>query len=189
MIDLGTLGGAVGLGNALNNRGQVVGFMDLAGDATAHPFLWDRGVLTDLGPLGGENGEANWLNDAGEVIGQADLPGGQEHHAFLWKTGVMTDLGTVAGDSCSNAWGNNAKGQIVGASSDICGLAVHAFLWEHGGPMIDLNTRIPADSGLQLVYALSINDRGEIAGIGVPPGVSVQDYATLGHAYLLIPVD
>jgi probable HAF family extracellular repeat protein len=99
----------------------------------------------------------------------------------------MTDLGAVEGDICSNAWGSNAKSQIVGASSEICGTAVHAFLWEHGGPMIDLNTRIPADSGLQLVYALSINDRGEIAGIGVPPGVPVQDYATLGHAFLLIP--
>jgi probable HAF family extracellular repeat protein len=81
---------------------------------------------------------------------------------------------------------NNAKGQIVGASG-VCQGGVHAFLWENGGPMIDLNTRTPADSGLQLVYALSINDRGEIAGIGVPPGVSVDDVQTLGHAFLLIP--
>ena len=54
---------------------------------------------------------------------------------------------------------------------------------------IDLNTVIPPNSGLQLVRALSINDRGEIAGLGVPPGVSPSDIVALGHAFLLIPVD
>lgn len=46
----------------------------------------------------------------------------------------------------------------------------------------DLNTRIPADSGLQLVYARAINDRGEIAGIGVLPNGDLR-------AILLIPCD
>jgi probable HAF family extracellular repeat protein len=53
MIDLGTLGGTCGLAAVVNNRGQVVGQSDLVGDLTAHPFLWDQGVLTDLGTLGG----------------------------------------------------------------------------------------------------------------------------------------
>jgi probable HAF family extracellular repeat protein len=55
MVDLGTLGGAIGLGNALNNRGQVVGFMDLAGDATSHPFLWARGGCRQ-GRFAGQSG-------------------------------------------------------------------------------------------------------------------------------------
>ena len=54
-----------------------------------------------------------------------------------------------------------------------------AFLWENGGPMVDLNTLIPPNSGLTLVQAFSINDRGEIAGIGVPPGVAVPDWEVL----------
>lgn len=62
----------------------------------------------------------------------------------------------------------------------------HAFLWQRGS-MVDLNTLIPPDSGLQLVYAEAINDAGEIVGIGVPPGVSPADVETLGHAYVLIP--
>ena len=53
--------------------------------------------------------------------------------------------------------------------------------------MVDLNTLIPPDSGLQLVYAEAVNDAGEIAGIGVPPGVSPADVEDLGHAYVLIP--
>jgi len=52
--------------------------------------------------------------------------------------------------------------------------------------MVDLNSLIPRNSSLQLVNALDINDRGEIAGIGVPPGVPFQDADLRGHAFLLI---
>ena len=65
-----------------------------------------------------------------------------------------------------------------------------AFLWENGGPMIDLKTLIPADSALNVVSAERINDRGEIVGTGLPPGVSIHDFLlneSLGHVYLLIP--
>ena len=51
MSDLGSFGGTSGFANALNNRGQVAGSMNLPGDANAHPFLWDRGTLVDLGTL------------------------------------------------------------------------------------------------------------------------------------------
>jgi probable HAF family extracellular repeat protein len=187
MVDLGTLGGTFGVPDSLNKRGQVVGFSNLAGDATQHPFLWARGVLTDLGTLGGNNGEATSINDAGTVVGVADLPDGL-HNAFLWKDGVMTDLGNLG--ATSRASQINSKGQVVGASridDDLDFGNARAFLWEKGGPMVDLNTLIPPNSDLTLVQAFSINDRGEIAGIGVPPGVAVPDWWFLGHAYVLIP--
>lgn len=195
MLDLGTLGGTLGYPTALNNRGQVTGQSSLAGDMTSHPFLWDRGVLTDLGTLGGDNGTTNWINEEGEVAGKADLPGPrpQKHDAVVWKNGKIIDLGTVPGDSCSNAESVNSRGQVVGTSEnqELCSITVgeHAFLWEHGGPMVDLNTLVPPESGLQLTYALAINERGEIAGIGVPAGVPPQDYPTKAHAYILIPCD
>ena len=50
------------------------------------------------------------------------------------------------------------------------------------GPSIDLNTLIPPGSGLQLTQAVSINDRGEIAGQGATA-------AGDNHAFLLIPCD
>ena len=49
MTDIGTLGGTFGIGNAINNHGEVVGFSDVAGDLTNHAFYWYRGVLTDIG--------------------------------------------------------------------------------------------------------------------------------------------
>jgi probable HAF family extracellular repeat protein len=181
MLDLGSLGGNLGVANWLNNRGQVAGLSTLAGDLTFHPFLWGRGTLTDLGTLGGDNGQANSVNDAGEVVGKADLPGPlpQTHDAFLWKNGVMTDLGTQDSDPCSNALSINSKGQIVGGSSD-CFTFLHAFLWEHGGPMIDLNSFVPPGSDLTLTEATFINDRGEIAVQGALPNGDTR-------AVLLIP--
>lgn len=105
----------------------------------------------------------------------------------------MIDLGTLPGDSCSNAYRVNARGQVVGTSEnrELCSIPIgeHAFLWENGGPMVDLNTLIPGGSSLQLTFAVAINNRGEIAGFGVPGGCSPQDVELCGHAYVLIPCD
>ena len=196
MQDIGTLGGTGFELSSLNQRGQVVGFSFLAGDHTFHPFLWSKGVLTDLGTLGGNTGQANWINDRGDIVGKADLPGlaTQVHDAVLWRKGQKLDLGVLSGDSCSNAYFVNSHGQIVGTSEsfEFCTLSPepvgqHAFVREAGEPMENLNTLIPSGASLDLAYAVAINDRGEIAGFGVPPDCPPQDVYVCGHAYVLIP--
>jgi probable HAF family extracellular repeat protein len=182
MRDLGTLGGTLGFSKDLNNRGQVVGDSSLAGDLASHPFLWDRGALTDLGTFGGSSGFPESINEAGHVVGQATFPGDQIYHAALWRDGVMTDLGTVDGDPVSGAFHINSRDQVVGTSGPLSGEWVHAFLWENGGPMIDLNTLVRSNSGLQLVSAPDINDRGEVTALGKLPNGDV-------HVFLLIPCD
>lgn len=135
--------------------------------------------------MGGDNGTAIWINDAGDVVGEADVPGSQTSHAFLWRSGVMTDLGTL-GDA-SHATAINSKRQVVGyflVSGRTEPPFRHAFIWEEGGSMVDLNTLIPANSGLELVAADNINDRGEILGVGVP-GPCFSDFC--GHLFLLVP--
>jgi probable HAF family extracellular repeat protein len=186
MTDLGTLGGTlVGFDAAqcVNNRGQVAGVSTLSGDQIVHPFLWDHGVLTDLGTLGGDFTITTWLNDAGEVVGGTTTAGEAEFHATLWRDGAITDLGTLDGDCFSLAHAVNSSGQIVGESGS-CFIALRAFLWDEGR-IVDLNTLIPANSSLQLAVGANINDRGEIAGTGTPPGCA--DYLECGHAFLLIP--
>ena len=188
MIDLGTLGGTCGFAVVVNNRGQVVGQSDLVGDLTAHPFLWDQGVLTDLGTLGGTFGSASWINDAGEIVGGATNQNDQAFLAFLWKDGVMTNLGGVDNDPCSAANSINAKSQVVGISATCDFFTVQrAFLWDDG-QIVDLNTLIPQNSSLDLLAGLNINDRGEILGVGVPPGAP-PNTDLFGHLFLLIPCD
>jgi len=184
MMDLGTFGGTCGLALGLNNRGQVVGLSNLAGDQTVHPFLWDKGTLSDLGTLGGTFGFAQALNDAGEIAGAATNQGDEALLPFFWKNGVMTNLGTLNGEPCSTAQGMNSRGQVVGVSAD-CTIGGNAWLWESGGPLIDLNTLV-GPSSLALEIAENINDRGEIAGLGRPPGC--DEAFDCGHAFVLIPI-
>jgi probable HAF family extracellular repeat protein len=185
MTDLGTLGGTLGFPNAMNNRGQVAGQSNLAGDAYFHPFLWtNTGLMQDLGTLGGCCGYARWINDAGDVVGGAWTLNDQTFHAFLWRQGAMTDL-TKATSECTDSLGINSKRQVVGYSCS----EPDALLWENGQE-IDLNIFNRPDSGLQrLVLAYNINDSGEIDGLGVPPGVDPADVFTLGHVFALIPCD
>ena len=200
MTDLGTLGGTWGFAHCTNHRRQVIGASSLAATPIActdghltgcHAFLWENGQMRDLGTLGGPNSEAQWINESGLIAGSADFPRPQptvnHHDAVIWKHGKIKDLGTVDGDPCSRAYGLNERGQVVGGSSDCTTGFLHAFLWEEGGPMLDLNKLIPPGSGWVLTNAFNINDRGEILAKAAPEGFTPNDDADLGHLALLVP--
>lgn len=179
VIDLGTLGGTCGFPWWISNDGQVVGQSNVAGDLSFHPFLWTKNKgMQDLGTLGGSFGQALMINDSGEVIGGSTLAGDNQSDAFLWD-GKMYDLGALNG--CSYAFAINASGQVVGNWGSN-GCQQGAFLWERGGPMVDLNTLVSSKSGLSVAGAIDINDRGEIAG-------SSADVNGYSFAILLIPCD
>ena len=182
MIDLGSLGGVFGLPNYLNNRGEVAGTSDLAGDLNFHGFLWDGRSLLDLRTLGGNNSEAFWVSNSGLVVGRADFSlESAAHHAFLWKNGAMTDLGTLGLCRNSTALSVNSKGEVVGDTGNCPnGDGGPSFFSEHGKPMVDINTLLIPGSEIEVIDAFDINDRGEIVGGGVLPNGDE-------HAVLLIP--
>ena len=197
MTDLGTLGGSVGFAQCTNHRRQVIGDSSVAaipgaclaiGSPGCHAFLWENGVMTDLPTLGGDSSQAWWLNEAGEIAGSSDLATPGIHHAVRWKDSQITDLGTVGGDACSHSRGMNEKGQVVGDSTD-CHAALHAFVWEEGTGMLDLNTLIPPGSGVRLINAININERGEILVQSDPLDVTPVGEDSLGHMVLLVPCE
>lgn len=162
----------------------MVGDSNLPGDQTFHAFRWCRGTLFDQGTFGGSLSHAAWINDDGNVVGGAQYGGRLTVHAAFWRDKSIQDLETVAGDRCSGTSSINSIGQIVGVSWAEEGFcftppsavtAQHAVLWE-AGSLFDLNSEIPAGSSLQLVTAVDINDRGEIAGIGLPPGIPISQW-------------
>ena len=189
MLDLGTLGGTNGNPTALNNRGQVIGFSNLSGDQSSDPFLWDQSKLIDLNTstVGGNPLTADAINDAGEIVGAAAFPA-EPYEAYLWRHGVAIDLGHLKSDCLSEGLAMNSAGQIVVISFSCDGTNARAALWENGS-LVDLNTLIPAGSSLQLENPAAINDRGEIAGLGLPSGCSPLDDSICGHAFVIIPCD
>jgi probable HAF family extracellular repeat protein len=178
MIDMGGLGGTCGQPFFLSNSGQVVGSSDLPGDTESHPFLWTKSEgMKDLGTLGGSYGTASMVNDLGVVVGGTFLSGDSQMDAFLWD-GKMHDLGAL--DGCSYAFAVNKQRQVIGNWGGAqCGEG--AFLWENGGPMVDLSALLTTPSDL-VFGAVNNNDLGEIAGIGV-------DAKGNAHAILFIPCD
>ncbi len=88
MKDLGTLGGSIASGWAINEAGQVTGESDTFAGAR-HAFLY--GQMTDLGTLGGYTSQGFGINNSGEVVGDAGTAI-DSSHAFLYTEGQMYDL-------------------------------------------------------------------------------------------------
>lgn len=136
-IDLGNLGGTTGTagGNVawnLNNRGQVIGVSDLAGDTAFHAFLWTKATgMRDLGTLPGDTySSGSGINDAGDIVGLS-LDQNFNGRAILWHNGRMTDLNTlIPANSPISLFAGcaiNENGQITGLGVTTAG-EFHAYL-------------------------------------------------------------
>jgi len=91
MRDLGTLGGATGVANAINDAGEVVGLADTSN--STHGFLWRNGAMTDLGTIGDDCfSGAFGINAHTQVVGQSINCDFTVFRAFLWENGAMIDL-------------------------------------------------------------------------------------------------
>jgi len=136
VINLGNLGGT-GHGNGisalnLNNRGQVVGFSDLKGDANFHAFVWNQGSgMQDLGTVPSDvNSAAIGINDAGQIVG-VSLDASFNPRAFLRLDQSLIDLNTLVPANSplylATACSINAAGEIIGIAFDSTG-NLHAYM-------------------------------------------------------------
>jgi probable HAF family extracellular repeat protein len=179
-------GGINGIGNDVNDYGEVVG--EYSVDGQPNGFIWDSSNgLRNIPTLGGDRAEAFAINNLAQVVG--DSRTSNTTHAFIWdETSGIRDLGTLeycpAETDQSTAYDINSLGQVVGRS---CARSVerpqgvNAVLWDENNCILDLNTVIPADSGWILEEAFAINDSGQIVGYGTFNGEEQR-------AFLLTPV-
>jgi probable HAF family extracellular repeat protein len=133
-IDLGNLGGEFGnIAFWLNDRGEVVGSSDLAGDATGHAFRWTKETgMQDLGTLPGDIiSTAAGINEKGEIVGLS-LDPNFNLRAFLWRNGQMIDLNSLVptGSPLLLMLGVtiNSEGEIVGLAMEKSTGEFHGFL-------------------------------------------------------------
>jgi probable HAF family extracellular repeat protein len=142
----------------------------------SHATRWNNGVLTDLGALPGvgNGSQSGAINARGWITGQSEngeidpLSGLPEVRAVLWKDdAIPIDLGTFGGNYSLGITLNNL-GQVVGFAANTIpdpspmfpgGTQSRAFLWQDG-VLQDLGTLGGPDA-----QALSINERGQVAGV------------------------
>jgi len=144
-------------GGLLNNRGQVVGTIQVD-SGRQHAALWDNGRIYDLGSLPGADSEAYGINDFGVVVGCSRF------RPVVWRDGVITRLPVTVPpwlqsqrDLPGCAYGVNNAGTIVGQASN--GYSSNPVMWQPDGTMVRL-VSYPETDGV--VWAIS--DRGNIAG-------------------------
>ena len=184
ITDLGSLGGGVAHGLAINASGQVTGDSVLSTlvqvpcpprygvpqKCFKHPddaFEWSNGTMTDLGTLGGNYSQGVAINGSGEVVGYSagkDTGTGGE---FLWNGRNMKPLSAPA-----EAYGINNSGQIAGQCRNSMFLQGYACVVSSNGaitalpesnPAIEclyINTIIPAN----IPAAVAINNNGQVLG-------------------------
>lgn len=185
---------------AINNRGDVVGFIPTPGVASCCGFYFDKssGSMRNLG--------AYWpsdINGQGQIVGSRRTLGGASY-PFIWDPSAgFTDIDTDGSPGSASAI--NDLGQVVGSVSvsDNPNDTQRAFLWDNGTTIYlevgggdevahDINNKgqvvgessfravlwergrlipLPEESGPSFAY--SINDNGEIAGATGRPNDAV----------------
>lgn len=108
------------------------------------------------------------INIVGVVVGRVHElhEDGDKEYAFRYAAGEFESLGTIAGSE-SRASGINDHGVIVGESSvEPDNSKIHGFLF-FDNRMYDLNDLVESLDNLFIRNAAAINNRGQIAAIGV----------------------
>jgi probable HAF family extracellular repeat protein len=166
-----------------NGHGQVVGDTGTCGNATVFAASWQNGNLTTL-PDYGTGSLAFAVNSQGVAAGTVGSADGTTQSGAIWTNDVLTNLGLLPGDFGGIAVSINSRGQVVGGEWNSGFYWSHGFIWQNG-VLTDLNTLIPANSNLYIVFPGAINDLGQIGGQAVV--VSGPDEGAV-HSFLLTPV-
>ena len=158
---LPTLGNSTTLAFGINDAGQVTGSSIVAG--VQHAFRANPdGTIDDIGATvpGASIGTA--IDAKGDVVGRA-VTAGNVFHAFRYYTDHLVDIDTLNSPS-SNALA--VSGAVtVGTFTSPDG-SPHAFVHTAKDGMVDLNDRLPANSGWLLTSATGVNASGQIVGMG-----------------------
>jgi probable HAF family extracellular repeat protein len=138
-VDIGDLGGKGASALAINNRGEVAGYLTASNDSD-RAFRYRSGVMTDLGTMGGNYSYAVGINNSNVVVGGSFIDEADTvYHAFIAPSNTLVDLNTQldatgAGWTLVEARAINDAGQIAGVGK--YGGGNRAFLLYLSAPRI-----------------------------------------------------
>ncbi len=149
---LPSLGGEFSLPCAINDRGQIAGFSEVA-KGTYHLFLWDseKGIQ-DLGHVVNHH---VYINNAGQIAATVRDPNGHER-ALIWDSNRGRCVLPTLGGETATAHGINNHGQVIGAAETASGV-LHACVWDVASEIRDLTPSSTARTS-----DWSINDAGQV---------------------------
>ncbi len=168
-----------GFANGLNDRGDVVGEMqvDVGDNVLTVPVLWDGGNQIELPILAGSDfGSALRISDDGEILGNVTWPLetypdlGMLGHAVRWVDGVMEELPLAFDKIASGAYDMNGDGAAVGLAYDAF-FSSTACLWR-GNTVTEL--------------VLDLESHGTSAALGINNNQDVVGYTALDGAVLWV---
>jgi probable HAF family extracellular repeat protein len=199
MAALPTFGGTHGFATGVNNRGQVVGWAEVAEtDRTCNQqdqflgfraALWDttRDTMRELPPLAGDSASAaTAINNRGQAVGIsgdcANAVGGfSARHAVLWQDGAVTEIGDLGGEAWNTPMAINSSGTVVGFANQpgTVGAAFNeeAFVWTAADGVQALGM-LDGDVRSQ---ALGVNDAGQVVGLSRGAGGDTAVFWRDGH--------
>jgi probable HAF family extracellular repeat protein len=204
-------GGETAQATAINNRGDVVGGLDILTFlhefyGAEQAFLYRNGIVTPLGTLGVSTvlsetySYATSINNAGQIVGVSSNGSTGVYNGFLWMNGKMRAIGSpsfVPEAINDNGWiaGKDSSGAVL----YVYGLTIklgagEAVSLNNSGTVVG-NTTTGAfiymgkmydlntlvDGGWKITEVGQINDAGQIAATGTRPG------STVSYALLLTP--
>ncbi len=183
MTALGDFGDRGGDAQAINDQDQVVGYASGSEFSGVRAFLWENGELINIGSLlSNRNSYAQDINESEVVAGYAHALDSTAR-AVIWRNRSIINIHNDSLGPQSFAWALNDLDQVVGGLViDDLPLVFGAFLYENGGPMVNLHTLVPPRNNWSVLDgAFDINNAGEIVGRG---------YRINGgsSAYLITPV-
>jgi probable HAF family extracellular repeat protein len=137
-FQLPDLGRAGGDAYAINDHGQIVGYVSSPDGTTIFPTVWlngSHGAPTNLGILPGNGAAfATGINNRAQVVGSTFNSTGWSG-GFIWQDGVLTDLNTLNPEESNlfivAASNINERGQISGMAMVMSGPdtgKIHAIL-------------------------------------------------------------
>jgi probable HAF family extracellular repeat protein len=149
----------------LNDHDVIVGRALLNGGGE-RAFMHDGTQMTFLPalPSGQFINTANDINNAGQILLNDFVDG--RYRGFVYQNNAYQDIGTLGGFTTAPL-DINEKGWVVGFSS-LAGSDAQYAVISKNGVMRNLNNMLAPDdsSAWTLRLAISVNDRGQIVGIG-----------------------
>ena len=161
---LPTLDNGFTLATAVNDNGDVAGSSSLQ-IGVQHAFRLDANGMHDLGSLaadGSTMSSATAIDASGDVVGRSTNLDGYVQ-AFRHSAGQMQDI-----DSLNTGFSNAVavSGKWTVGYFQLEDGSQRAFVHSHADGMVDLNSRIDANSGWVLMTATGVNASGQIVGMG-----------------------